>query len=126
MPQSADPLFPEAILDLYRVAEACLVDQIGLSRNEAKIAAKTLANEFWSQYAGVQLYVPVGRDLRLSARDRALVEAHFAGVPKSELLLKYGITNSRFYAILRRVAAVEAGNQLDLFNAPAEADIEKS
>lgn len=116
MALQSDPKFPEVMLDLFRIAEACLVDQIGLSRNEAREAAKTITDGFWSEYAGFQLYVPVGR-VRIAPRDRAIFDAFRAGVPKDELLRQYAISNATFYAILRRVNAVDAGDQLDLFDA---------
>lgn len=122
MGQQTDPKFPEVMLDLFRVVETCLVDEIGLSRNEAQSAAKTIAGMFWDQYAGFQLYIPVGRAIKISERDRNLVDAHRAGVPKDELLRQYGISNATFYAILRRFAAVEAGAQLDLFEPADEAE----
>lgn len=123
MGNQADPKFPEVMLDLYRVVEQCLVDRIGLSRNEAKDAATVVATEVWNQYAGLQLYVPVGRAIRISERDRELVEAFRRGRPKDELVREYGLSNASFYAILRRVRAVEGLAQLDLFDtgdAPGE------
>lgn len=125
MGQRADPKFPEVMLDLFRTVEACLVsDEIGLSRNEAAKAAKVVTEEFWNQYAGFQLYVPVGRAIKVSERDRALVTAYRAGVPKDELLRQHGISNATFYAVLRRVEAVDAAAQLDLFQIDPEAGAE--
>lgn len=120
--KQADPKFPEVMLDLFRFTEACLVDQIGLSRNEARDAAKTIADQFWNEYAGFQVYIPVGRAIRVSERDRALVAAYRAGKPKDELLREYDISNATFYIILRRVDAVDAATQLDLFEANEEPD----
>ena len=100
-----------------------MVDDIGLSQNEAKEAAKIVTDSFWDRYAGFQMYIPVGRSLKLSARNQLIYDAWKSGVHKNELMREHGISNATFYAIIRRAEFLLKASQLDLFPSPKTDDV---
>ena len=85
----------------------------GMQRSKAEAAADEVVDLVIDELGGWNFYVPKDISTRARARNRKIYE---------ELALKYGLTRTRIYTIIKEVRAqIFAEKQSDLFDEPENA-----
>lgn len=102
------PNYPGLLEDLRTFLVADL-QKMGLDKDCERIAL-AVTERIRNCWGGEQLYLPKGRLLKISNRDRA-IEAEFNGQNTRELRKRYAITERHLHRIVSRVRA-ERRNRL--------------
>ena len=106
---------PELLVDLADHCSDILQEMLGLPADRCDEIAKVLRRRMSKLWGGQQLYFPKDLIMEIEERDLQLVD-EYNGRNRDELCLKYDISVSRFYHILRAVRAAElARRQADMF-----------
>lgn len=95
---------------------AVVLAELGIDRDRAEMCGSALADYLAEHWGGQVISIPVDHAVRLSRRERAIVDERDRGVSLAEIARRYHITENGLRKLLRRVArrnAVDA--QLPLF-----------
>ena len=107
MSQKPSDLLPGIIEEWREDAALVLVDDGGLSRNEAADLAKKIVLRITNNVAGSNLYIPVCYAHKLTERDREIWAAYRNG-NYHELARRFGLTARQIRRIVRRARALDA------------------
>ena len=106
--------YPELLEDLLAKGAVLLVE-IGLENAVALRASFVFVELIRREWSGQNLYIPKGQAYDLSQRDLEMWN-RFNGNNRHQLMQEYGITEQRFYQIMKAVRARESKRtQPDLF-----------
>ncbi|QRQ81086.1 Mor transcription activator family protein [Paralysiella testudinis] len=93
----------------------------GMPRSKAEAAADEVVDLVIDELGGWNFYVPKDISTRARARNRKIYE-EWSGNNHDDLALKYGLTRTRIYTIIKEVRAqIFAEKQSDLFDEPENA-----
>lgn len=114
---------PEMLASLRRIAASVLADKALLDSELAAHAAHEIMMAFAEHWGGDSVYVPKADTLQRHSRDLA-IWAEFRGDNQAQLARKYRISKVWVYAIVKRMARLEADRrQGKLFEPPESAGL---
>lgn len=104
--------------DIAEVVAREVQDALAVGAQEAADIGLRAAQAVCDEYAGLNIYVPMGMSIRIAARDQAMLDDYVAnGRDAAAIARKYGLSIQTAYKRLRMVeAATYAQRQPGLFD----------